>query len=268
MLDLLLINGQYPDFDSGEMKSANIGAADGKIAYIGGETPEAAKILDVSGCVVSPGFIYIHMHEENFKDEGESYVIAQMMLEMGVTTAVGGNCGIQKQDLSYFKKVLERLGGSPVNYIMLAGYNQMRYKLGIPRYETATKEQREEIRALLRRELDEGAYGVSFGIEYDPASPRKKCWTRCRSADDPHLLAAAHYREDCLTSIDSVTEMIEIAEKIPMKFQISHLSSCSAMGFMEESLDVINRAMEENPRLNYDTYPYNCFFHLHGIGGL
>lgn len=259
MLDLLLINGQYPDFDSGEMKSANIGVADGKIAYIGGETPEAAKTIDVSGCVVSPGFIDIHMHEENFKDEGESYVIAQMMLEMGVTTAVGGNCGIQKQDLSYFKEVLERLGGSPVNYIMLAGYNQMRYKLGIPRYETATKEQREEIRALLRRELDEGAYGVSFGIEYDPGITTEEVLDALSVSDDPHLLAAAHYREDCLTSIDSVTEMIEIAEKIPMKFQISHLSSCSAMGFMEESLDVINRAMEENPRLNYDTYPYNAF---------
>ncbi len=259
MLDLLLINGRYPDFDAGEIQSANIGVADGKIAYIGDETPEAAKTIDVSGCVVSPGFIDIHMHEENFKDEGESYVIAQMMLEMGVTTAVGGNCGIQKQDLSYFKKVLERLGGSPVNYIMLAGYNQMRYQLGIPRYETATKEQREELRALLRRELDEGAYGISFGIEYDPGITTEEILDALSVSDDPHLLAAAHYRADCLTDIDSVTEMIEIAEKIPMKFQISHLSSCSAMGLMEESLDAINRAMEENPRLNYDTYPYNAF---------
>lgn len=259
MLDLLLKNGQYPDFEAGVMKSANVGVKDGKIAYIGGETPQAAETADVSGCVVSPGFIDIHMHEENFRDEGERYVIAQMMLEMGVTTAVGGNCGIQKQDLSYFKEVLNRLGGSPVNYIMLAGYNQMRYRLGIERYASATFEQRAEIRALLKRELDEGAYGISFGIEYDPGITKEEVLDALSVSDDPHLLAAAHYRTDCLTSIDSVREMIDIAEKIPMKFQISHLSSCSAMGLMQESLDAINAAMEKNPGLDYDTYPYNAF---------
>lgn len=259
MLDLLLKNGQYPDFEAGEMKHANIGVEGGRITYIGGETPEAAETLDVSGCVVSPGFIDIHMHEENFKDEGESYVIAQLMLEMGVTTAVGGNCGIQKQDLSYFKEVLNRLGGSPVNYIMLAGYNQMRYRLGIERYASATEEQRAEIRDLLQRELDEGAYGISFGIEYDPGITKEEVLDALSVSSDPHLLAAAHYREDCLANIDSITEMIDIAEKIPMKFQISHLSSCSAMGFMKESLEAINEAMEKNPRLDYDTYPYNAF---------
>ncbi|MGC2872892.1 amidohydrolase family protein [Ihubacter sp. mB4P-1] len=259
MMDLLLINGQYPDFQSGEMKYANVGVQDGKITYIGSETPEAVKTIDVAGCVVSPGFIDIHMHEENFKEEGEHYVIAQMMLEMGVTTAVGGNCGIQKQDLSEFKAVLTRLGGSPVNYIMLAGYNQMRYKLGIKRYDAATKEQRETIKALLRRELEEGAYGISFGIEYDPGITLEEMLDALTVSDDPHLLAAAHYREDCLTNIDSIMEMIEIADRIPMKFQISHLSSCSAMGLMDESLAAINHAMEKNPRLDYDTYPYNAF---------
>ncbi len=259
MLDLLLTGGQYPDFDAGEMKAGNIGIKDGKIAYIGSEKPEAAESVDVSGCIVSPGFIDIHMHEENFKDEGEQYVIAQMMLEMGVTTAVGGNCGIQKQKLSYFKDVLRRLGGSPVNYIMLAGYNQMRYALGIGRYETATAAQRAELKQLLKQELDEGAYGISFGIEYDPGITTEEVLDALTVSDDPHLLAAAHYRADCLGNIDSITEMIEIAGQIPMKFQISHLSSCSALGMMEESLDAINRAMEQNPRLNYDTYPYNAF---------
>ena len=36
------------------------------------------------------------------------------------------------------------MGASPINYIMLAGYNQFRYQLGIGRYEEATPEQREE----------------------------------------------------------------------------------------------------------------------------
>ncbi|WP_282750250.1 amidohydrolase family protein, partial [Emergencia timonensis] len=190
---------------------------------------------------------------------GEHYVIAQMMLEMGVTTAVGGNCGMQNQNLSYFKEVLDRLGGSPVNYIMLAGYNTFRYELGIGRYETASQEQREAIRKLLQRELNEGAYGISFGIEYDPGITTEEILFAIGVTEDPNLLVSAHYREDCLQDINPVQEMIEIAEKIPMKFQISHLSSCSAMGLMQESLDAINEAMKRNPKLNYDTYPYNAF---------
>ena len=70
---------------------------------------------------------------------------------------------------------------------------------------------------------------------------------------------SAHYRNDCISNIDPVTEMIRVAQQIPMKFQISHLSSRSAMGLMQESLEAINCAMEKNPRLDYDTYPYNAF---------
>ena len=208
---------------------------------------------------MSPGFIDIHMHEEHFREEGEHYVISQMMLEMGVTTAVGGNCGMQNQDLSYFKEVLNRLGGCPVNYIMLAGYNTFRYELGIGRYEAASAQQREIIRKRIQRELDEGAYGISFGIEYDPGITTDEILYAIGATEDPNLLISAHYREDCLQNIDPVWEMIQIADHIPMKFQISHLSSCSAMGLMRESLDAINGAMEKNPRLNYDTYPYNAF---------
>lgn len=259
MLELLIKNGEYPDFRSGAMKKANIGVEGGKIAYIGCDEPEAEKVVDASEKVVSPGFIDIHMHEENFREEGEKYVIAQMMLEMGVTTAVGGNCGMQNQDLSFFKEVVQRLGGSPVNYIMLAGYNTFRYELGIGRYEAATAEQREQIHRLLLRELKEGAYGISFGIEYDPGITTDEILYAIGCTDDPGLLVSAHYREDCLRDISPVTEMIEIAEQIPMNFQISHLSSCSALGLMKESLEAINEAMDRNPKLNYDTYPYNAF---------
>ena len=61
MLDLLIKNGQYPDFVTGEMRKSNIGVADGKITYIGSACPEAANVIDASGNVVSPGFIDIHL---------------------------------------------------------------------------------------------------------------------------------------------------------------------------------------------------------------
>ena len=97
MLQVLITNGMYPDYEKNEMVKANIGMQDGKIAYIGAETPEARQVIDAEGRVVSPGFIDIHMHEEDFVHEGKQFVIANMMLEMGVTTAVGGNCATRFQ---------------------------------------------------------------------------------------------------------------------------------------------------------------------------
>lgn len=115
------------------------------------------------------------------------------------------------------------------------------------------------IRKLIQRELDEGAYGISFGIEYDPGIATEEVLYAIGVTEDPDLLVSAHYREDCLQNIEPIQEMIKISDQIPMKFQISHLSSCSAMGLMQESLDAINEAMARNPKLNYDTYPYNAF---------
>ena len=51
MLDLLIINGTYPDYGKNEMTAANVGIKDGVIYYIGTETPEAAQIYDAYGKV-------------------------------------------------------------------------------------------------------------------------------------------------------------------------------------------------------------------------
>jgi len=262
MLDLLIVNGSCPDFEAGQMKLENIGIKDGKIVFVGteGETlPEAAEIIDASGKVVSPGFIDIHMHEDNFAAEGREFVIGNMMLDMGVTTAVGGNCGVQYQDLAEFREVISELGGSPVNYVMLAGYNTYRTKLGLGRYDSASREQMEILKKVMERELSEGAWGLSFGIEYDPGITYEEMIYACSVSDDPNLFVSAHYRDECSCDIEPVEEMIRLAEEIPQKFQISHLSSCAATGRMKEALVRINEAIRANPKLNYDTYPYSAF---------
>ncbi len=260
MYDKLIINGEYPDFNEGKLIRANIGIEGGKIAYIGTECPEAAETIDASGKVVSPGFIDIHMHEEDFAKEGKEYIVSRMMLEMGVTTVVGGNCGVQYQPLADFKAVIEELGGCPVNYIMLAGYNQLRTAMGIGRYQHPSQKQMDELREQLKGELAEGAYGISFGIEYDPGITFDEMLSAAKATDNPHHFLAAHYRDETKKDdLFNIEELIRFAEMIPQKFQISHLSSCSATGSMKEALECINAAMEKNPRLNYDTYPYNAF---------
>lgn len=259
MLDILITSGKYPDFDKNQLIKANIGIQDGKIAYIGDDEPEAKSIIDASGRVVSPGFIDIHMHEENAA-EGDKWVIAEMMVRQGVTTAVGGNCGVMNQPLKEFKAMMDRLEGCPVNYLIFSGYNYYRHDvLGFDHYDKTDKEVWDKIRDFVREDLKEGACGISFGIEYDPGITTEEIKYAIDVSDDDHLLISAHYRADGEKAAEAIREMIDIQESTGKRFQVSHLSSCSAMGQMREALDLINEENAKNPRFNYDTYPYNAF---------
>ena len=70
MLDILLVNGRYPDYDDDSIKAGNIGIEGRTIAYIGGDTPDSRLTIDVKGKIVSPGFIDIHMHEDPVLPDG------------------------------------------------------------------------------------------------------------------------------------------------------------------------------------------------------
>lgn len=268
MLDLLIVNGQYPDYgnyktgknNSGSsLKKANIGIKDGKIDYIGEAEPEAASVFDAEGLIVSPGFIDIHMHEERFVTEGKKFYSSKHMLEMGVTTSVGGNCGSIRQPIEIFKGVLEEFGGAPTNYMMYSGYNYFRVEMGVDHHEPTSKAQRIVLRDKLMNEINQGACGVSFGIEYDPEMTFDEMLFAVDFLEDPNYIVSAHYRDECHINTDNVDEMIRLSASIKPKFQISHLSSGCAYGIMSDCLDNINKAMEVDPGLNYDTYPYEAF---------
>ena len=268
MLDILIVNGSYPDFGNYEtginnsgssMKKANIGIKDGVIAYVGEGSPEAKEVFDAEGLVVSPGFIDIHMHEERFYEEGHRYFASEKMLNMGVTTAVAGNCGVHRQPITDFKAILEELGGSPVNYMVQTGYNYFRTEMGIGHHELSSIAQRTAIRDKLMYELDQGACGVSFGIEYDPTITFEEMLYAVDLIEDPAVIVTAHYRDEDHINTDNVDEMIRFSAEIKPRFQISHLSSCCAFDLMGLCLEHINEAMKHDPGLNYDTYPYNAF---------
>ncbi len=259
MLDILIKNGRYADFDRGALVYGDVGVRDGTIAAVGSVAEDARRVVDAAGKIVTTGFVDIHMHEENFAREGDRYDIALRMLRMGVTTAVAGNCGGQSQSVAEFRNCIERLGGAPCNYLLLAGYNRARRLLaGLGEHERASEAQIDLCAAHLASEIEGGASGISFGVEYDPGIEEEEI-IRVIAAQRPGVFASMHYRDEGEAAIASVEEMIRIAKATGARFQISHLSSCAAMGQMEEALRLINRANEENPLLDYDTYPYNAF---------
>lgn len=259
--DTLIVAGLVPDYEAGAFMRADVALADGVVKAVGelaAEGYEADEVIDASGLVVSPGFIDIHMHEEDVSEE-PTYAIGATMARMGVTTCVCGNCGTSPQDLDTFVHWVAAQGGAPTNYVVLCGYNDARRALGLGPYDVATAEQAARARTHVREELAAGAWGVSFGLEYDPAITYEEMRQAVDAVRDYDPFVSIHFREDCAGAVASIREMARLSHDTGARVQVSHLSSLAAYGYMDESLALIDAEMDANPLFGYDSYPYEAF---------
>lgn len=260
MYDLIIKNGTVIDFQKEEKFIADVGIKDGKIIDVGKCSESGRKVIDAEGLIVSPGFIDIHMHEEIIGNtvDGDDYDIANYMLRMGVTTAVGGNCGNNRQDTGAFFGFIDK-NGAPINYLLYIGHNYLRRKVGLDIDGVATKSHIEKMRDMAKREIEEeGVIGISYGIEYSPAITFEEM-VDLSSDIGYDILLSAHYRHDADRAIEAINEMIGISRETNLPMQISHIGSCSAFGNMKEALMLIQKAIDEGLNIQADCYPYDAF---------
>ncbi len=260
MYDLVIKNGRLPDFEKDQLAVKDIAIKQGLIVDIGESIGSGKEIIDARGLIVSPGFIDIHMHEEviGHSKDGDDYDIANKMLAMGVTTAVGGNCGNNRQNTKDFMDFVENKG-APINYLTYIGHNFLRNQLGIDPYEPATKSQIEKMKEQVKIAIDqEGSIGISFGIEYSPGITYDEL-VEIGGAYEGQALLSAHYRRDADGAIESIKEMINISKDTKKPMQIAHIGSCSAFGHMKASLELIQKARNEGLSIAGDCYPYDAF---------
>lgn len=266
MLDYLLKNVAYPSEDFSTMETSSVGMKDGVISYLGKEDLPAKKTFDLEGMIVSPGFVDIHMHEEKMNADNP-WDISRSMLRMGVTTALGGNCGLIYSDPVAFAEFIDK-HPSPINYMLLLGYNDIRSRYLPNKYDPPTEEALQKIHRDIREYLDSGTItGLSFGLTYSPGITREEVLQAAELLGDDDLLAA-HYRGDSVDALDSIEELINVSRKTGKKVQISHIGSCAAFGMMQEALDMIKKAKDEGVRIGVDCYPYDAWSSMIGIPGL
>lgn len=260
MYDILIRNGTVINFEKDEKIVSDVGIKDGKIVDIGSLTESGKQVIEAEGLIVSPGFIDIHMHEEVIGNtvDGDDYDIANKMIRMGVTTAVGGNCGNNRQDTEVFFDFIDK-NGAPINYLLYIGHNYLRKKVGLDIDDVANKVQIVKMRDLAKRDIEEhGAIGISYGIEYSPSITFEEM-VNLSSKIGYDILLSAHYRYDADKALESIREMIDISRETKQPMQISHLGSCSAFGNMKEALSLIQNAIDEGLSIQADCYPYDAF---------
>lgn len=242
----------------------NILIQDGKVIGVTDQLPEADRKIDATGKIVCPGFIDIHMHEDPVGPDGrivldEDTAIFNCMLRMGVTTAIGGNCGDNVCDPGDYLDIADKYG-VPVNVAMMAGHTYFREQAGCTdKYAPSTKDQQAEMAKEIGKALDRGCLGLSFGIRYAPGMDRDEMLAAAEPCKKDGKVISAHMRSDAAEVFDSLDELIDIGATLSLPVQVSHIGSMAGFGQMEQFLAQIDRYKAGGLDVSCDCYPYYAF---------
>ena len=257
----LIKHGLIVDPASHVHSQNNLLVEDGRIQGLTAEEPEADVILDAEGMVVSPGFVDIHMHEDPYDPEEGRLIpsIMTSMLRMGVTTAIGGNCGINTVSPLRYLELMDRDGG-PINMGLLAGHTFLREQAGHrDKYSAIRPDEQQRLSRLAKEALEAGCFGVSFGIRYVPGVTRDEMVKTACFCQSHGRLVAAHVRDDADNVFGAVEELVSIGRQLDLPVQVSHVGSMGGFGQMERLLALIDRYRASGMELSGDCYPYDAF---------
>lgn len=266
MFDLVLRNGLLVDPVNNIISRLNLGIKDGKIAAITARTIQGKEEIDCAGKVVSPGFVDMHMHEDPMNDTGDGFklCIAMSMLKMGVTTAVGGNCGIGPVDSLKYLELADALG-YPINIGLLSSHDNLRKHIGdFVKYSPVNDDCVEKMCNKLEKELEGGTLGLSFGVRYIPGLDSNELKKLSGTTARKGKLLTAHVRDDAAQVIPSIMELAEIAAEEGARLQLSHIGSMAAFGQMDQVLSLVDSLNANGMDIGLDCYPYSAFATLAG----
>lgn len=250
MFDIVILNGRIADFNTMNCPRKNIGITGDKITYIGHELISGKKIINAEGRYILPGFIDIHSHVD-----GDEYA-GMLSVCQGITTTIGGNCGLSPESLSdYFRRDKK---GFYMNELMFTGHSfTMREQVGLTGpYQPADDKEIEQMLARAKQDLEDGACGISFGLDYAPGSSIKELRQLAALCASYGKVMAVHTRLFTDKDLNSLYEVINIAKSTGVRMVVSHFVYQYGNGCMQEALHIVKRARQQGIDVYIDSGMY------------
>ncbi len=286
--DLIIESGTVIDGSGNPGFRAAIAVAGDTVRVVRGEAGEveASARVDASGLTVAPGFIDCHSHSD-------LQLMVDPQLEMkvrqGVTTEIIGVDGLSfapfehGRDLDRFAQMYAGIAGLPdidlgwrsvtdlldrydgacaVNVATFVGNTPLRVAACGWDHRAADPRAVDRMRGLLREAMQDGALGLSSGLDYPPGSyaPTDELVAVAAEAGRLGGLYHTHVRYTLGDQyLDPFREALEIGRRARVPVQITHFSrsarAAHAFG-AQRLLDLVVEGRDGGLDVTFDTYPY------------
>jgi N-acyl-D-aspartate/D-glutamate deacylase len=217
---------------------------------------DAATVLDAAGLIVAPGFIDNHAHIQTTIHE---HPLAENFLRQGITTILATlHSGDQPWPLAEY---MNSLRVAP-NVGFFAGHTWTRKQvLGLDNRDP-TPDELDRMRALVDQSMREGALGFTTGLLYVPANYAKteEIIELAKVAARHGGIYVSHMRNEGSGLIESVAEVIRIADAADIPAQINHHKAVGVnqWGWSKRTLRMIDSANAAGLDVRHDLYPYTA----------
>ena len=263
-MDFIIRGGTVLDGTGADPIEADVGILGDRITAIGDLSSSQGEVLDATGLFVAPGFIDIHSHSDYTLLADPRAVSA---IHQGVTTEVVGNCGhgcfpIGDRDLA-LKAIYGYSESVPLDWDSASGYfcrleqaepalnvlsmvphGQLRLAVMGLTDRASADEELDQMARLLQTALEEGAWGLSTGLEYatEAGSGEPEITRLCAPLAERDDLYVCHARYRDAGAPEGVAEAIRTARAAGVRLQVSHLVPRSGDAEMEQCLELVDQA--------------------------
>jgi N-acyl-D-amino-acid deacylase len=282
--DLVLTNGHIIDGTGSPWYSGDLGIREGKIAAIGNLVNAPRKrTIDVQGQVVAPGFV-------DMLGQSEMTILVDPRLPskiyQGITTEITGegnsaaplNDAIIQADVAsyqhlkitpdwrtmrqYFARLEKQ--GMGINLASYVGATQVRRMILRDENKAPTPDQLNQMKALVRDAMHDGAVGLSTSLEYAPAPYAKTDELIALAAEASKFggIYATHMRNESDSVLQAIDEALRIGREAHIPVEIWHLKVAGKAnwGRMPEVVAKISSARAQGMDVAADTYAYPAWF--------
>jgi len=254
----IIVGAQVADGTGAPLVAASVRVQGDVIAEVGRLTPRPGDtVIDGTGMVLAPGFIDTHNHSSAGL-EFEPAAVTQV--SQGITTVAVGQDGSSPWPVGEY---LGRLRAKPpaVNAVVFAGHATIRREVvGYDYKRAARPDEVARMAALVSQAMDEGAFGLSSGLEYEVGSYSEtdEVVTMARAAGARGGMYISHIRDEADRSMEAIREAIAIGERGKLPVQITHikLGTVGVWGKANDVVAMIEAARRRGVDVTADAYPY------------
>ena len=280
--DVVIKGGTVYDGSGGTAKQVDVAIRGDRIAGLGDfKTAKARTIIDAHGLAVAPGFInMLSWSNESLIQDGRS----QSEIRQGVTTEIMGegesmgpvNDRVrehmlrEQKDIKYeikwntladYLRYLETRGVS-CNVASFIGATTIRENVIGFEDKQPTPEQLEQMRELVRREMEAGALGIGTSLIYPPAfyAKTEELIELCKVAAKYQGKYISHMRSEGNRLLEALDELIRISREAGIPAEVYHIKAAGQQnwGKIDQLLSRIEAAQKEGLKITADMYTYTA----------